>query len=321
MNFVQALKEVFINQKEKMRNPILGTAIALWMIHKWELFYTTFTFDKGTNLTSRVTTIKNFFKDDSFLLEALIYLSIAIGILIATYIFKYLGYLIRELFDGNIKAGLDKILHKTRKFYTKEEFEEIQKDRDHYTDKYDEERTKRLQLENDFERREKELIDYKSENEEFKPQYEKLNVSNAQLIKEIDSLKVSLNEEKREGISINANNQITSLTTEIKDLKEKLNQLKNTANTKPKFSPKELSSKLQELISQLGPDKLKESFGSVSMRKPILRNNALASRLVNKGVIVEEALPDINTVIYKFTPLGEQLKPIVLNDENEEKAN
>lgn len=107
------LNSMLDNIKERTTNPFLGTLIIIWTIRNWNLVYAIFTFNKNSNLHSRLTYIQQYFNHQSFLWNMFITVLITIGVLIATYTFLALSRLMTDSYEKLLLPQISKITDKS----------------------------------------------------------------------------------------------------------------------------------------------------------------------------------------------------------------
>ena len=158
------IKDIFFSLKDtvktKTTNPFFGTLIIVWVIHSWELIFTFFNFEIGTNLKDKIEFLRTYLGAKPFLNNLIECIGITLLVLIATYFLLNLSRLIVNLFEKRITPWVYKITD-SNSIVLKSNFKLLEKERDVLSQKLEMERETKLRLQNDISRLEnriKELI-------------------------------------------------------------------------------------------------------------------------------------------------------------------
>lgn len=108
----EAIDSFWENLKERTTNPFLGTLLVVWTIHNWELVYGLFTFDPKTTQQAKFDFIKNYFKNEGFVLNLISVIGITLIVLLGTYALLNLSRLIINCFEKIITPWVYKITDK-----------------------------------------------------------------------------------------------------------------------------------------------------------------------------------------------------------------
>ncbi|KQS47289.1 hypothetical protein ASG38_07475 [Flavobacterium sp. Leaf359] len=139
----------FQNIKDKLTNPFFGTLIIVLILHHPQFWYSLFNFDKGVNLRQKVEYLSKLGAKE-FTSEAIIY------DILCTLFFVFVGYLIvvgtRSLslwIEYRIMPIITKIIA-SENLVMREEYNEVVKDRNEYSEKYEEQRNAVRIMSKDF---------------------------------------------------------------------------------------------------------------------------------------------------------------------------
>lgn len=114
---------------DRIRNPLFGTYIVVWIVRNWELIYSLIYFDGRNTLADRITYIKNHFKDVTLLEELFSTLGITFAVIISSYLLLNLARLIANFSELKIKPFIDMTVD-SKSVVTKERFNAMQVQRD-----------------------------------------------------------------------------------------------------------------------------------------------------------------------------------------------
>ncbi|WP_306642629.1 hypothetical protein [Sanyastnella coralliicola] len=92
----------------KVKNPFIGTYFAVFIIRRWELFYSIFTFDGVVPLEDRVAKIQELLSERCLRADVLYSILITFGILISSYALANLSRIIVTFSEDNIKPLIQK---------------------------------------------------------------------------------------------------------------------------------------------------------------------------------------------------------------------
>lgn len=195
------IKDIFFSFRENLRqkttNPFFGTLIIVWIIHNWKLLFTFFNFEKDETLDGKLMFLSKYFDAKPFLLNLGSCIMTTFAVLIITYLLLDLSRLIVNLFDKKITPWVYKITDKSS-IVLKSTYQILEKERDNLSQKLENEREKKLSLQNEvsiLEERIKELNakeDKKNPIEQFlnEPDTEKSKIE--LLINDIDHKDLSV---------------------------------------------------------------------------------------------------------------------------------
>lgn len=158
------INDIFFSFKENIRqkttNPFFGTLIIVWIIHNWKLIFTLFNFENNDTLQGKVLFLSQYLDVKPFLINIGNCVLTTFAVLIFTYLLLNLSRLIVNLFDKKLTPWIYKITDKNS-IVLKSTFQILENERDILSQKLENEREKKLGLQNEvsiLEDRIKELI-------------------------------------------------------------------------------------------------------------------------------------------------------------------
>ena len=57
----ESLHSLVDNYKSKIKNPLIGTIISVWIIHNWRIVYAVFNFDDNCTMQDKINFIDDYF--------------------------------------------------------------------------------------------------------------------------------------------------------------------------------------------------------------------------------------------------------------------
>lgn len=193
---ITPITDFFTNVKDKISNPFFGTLIFVWLVRNWDLVYSIFNFDKDYPLQNRISYIQAYINAKSIFEEVLINIGLTLILIVAGYLLIILTRSISTLAEFRIMPFLtQKII--SNKVVFREQYEETSRERDEYSERYEQQRIQVRELSKQF--------DEISEN--FKKQSELVTMQTSEINK--------LEEERKL-----QTNQIEKQNREIEDLKK-----------------------------------------------------------------------------------------------------
>lgn len=100
------------NYKGKIRNPLIGTIIGVWLIRNWVVVYAIFIFDDDRTMQCEISFITNYFSKIGFKTELLICFISALSLLLITFFLLGISRFVRDLYYKTIEpfiiAKIDK---------------------------------------------------------------------------------------------------------------------------------------------------------------------------------------------------------------------
>ncbi|MFK7750066.1 MAG: hypothetical protein AB8B65_16865 [Kordia sp.] len=151
--------------EKPIKNPFFGTYFLVWLIRNWELIYSLIYFDKTQKLDSRIEYVKDYFVENSFIHGVLWNILITILVMISTYVILNFTRVIVNFSEKRVKVELYKLVMRGRKFYTKEEYDDIKRHRDEMLSELD---TIKNTISNMLEERNKAVEKFKTSDKSMK---------------------------------------------------------------------------------------------------------------------------------------------------------
>ncbi|WP_299208165.1 hypothetical protein [uncultured Dokdonia sp.] len=112
----------------KIKNPFFGTYLFVWILRNWDFIYSLIYFDSSTNLESRLTYMKSYLTENSFLYGLLINLGVTFLILSLSYVLLNLSRFIVNYSELKIKPWIDSKID-SNNIVTKERYSRLELDR------------------------------------------------------------------------------------------------------------------------------------------------------------------------------------------------
>lgn len=97
---IDAFTSFLDNYRSKIKNPLIGTIISVWLIHNWRIVYALFNFDKDCTMQERINFIEDYFFKKNFWLELFTVAGISFLVLLFTFLLLAIS---RFLTDGYYK--------------------------------------------------------------------------------------------------------------------------------------------------------------------------------------------------------------------------
>lgn len=146
------------NFKERVKNPLLGTYLLVWLVRNWDLIYSLFNFDSNLKLKDKIGFVNNYFKKTDFVENLLINIYWAFGLLILTYLLVNASRFIVNLSEKQLTPWIYKITD-SKSIVLKNEYERIRSQSDDMQVRLDNEREAKSRLEFRIKNLENELIE------------------------------------------------------------------------------------------------------------------------------------------------------------------
>jgi hypothetical protein len=298
------INDFFTNIKEKLTNPFFGTLIFVWLVRNWELVYTLFNFDNDCTLADKKSFIRDYYYPKTVCGELFTNIGVAILLML-------LGYILvigtRTLVTW-IEFGLMPLITKkviNEKVVLKELHDEVSKERDEYSEMYEEQRKQVRALSKQFD----EISNnYQSQSKIVTEQTELINNLtndnsglNSKLVKSKEDLETS---------SKKLNDKITSLELE-NTTKEKQLQRQNFENQQFYDLFRGTNSEYWKPVKTY-PLPVENAYQDLIKDKQLERFYVVADYLTNGGSIGVSTLYEMEkyNVIYKDIHDNFTLSPI-----------
>lgn len=82
---IEAFTSLIDNYKSKIRNPLIGTIISVWIIHNWRIVYALFNFDEDFSMRDKINYIEEYFNKKTYFGELWTIIWIAFLIIFITF--------------------------------------------------------------------------------------------------------------------------------------------------------------------------------------------------------------------------------------------
>jgi len=172
------------NFKDKTRNPFLGTYLIVWIIRNWELIYTLFNFDDTQKLNDKLTFIKNYYAEVSFLEGLLTNILWAFGLLILTYLLLNISRFITNLSEKQITPWVYKMTD-SKSIVLKETYDNLRNENKQLELQLEKERESKGRLQNEISKLD-EKIEKLNTKKEIKPDQVKSSTEQIKFKDEVD---------------------------------------------------------------------------------------------------------------------------------------
>lgn len=213
------INDFFSNLKDKFTNPFFGTLIFVWLVRNWELLYTLFNFDNDCKLADKKKFILDYYYPKTVYGE----LATNIGIAIVLMLLGYLLVIGTRILVTWIEFGLmpfvtGKVI--SDKVVFKELHDEVLKERNEYSEMYEDQRKQVRVLSKQFDEI---SSNYQTQSKIILEQTESIN----KLTTENSDLSTKLTKSQNDLMtSIKTwNEKITNLESEITTKEKQLNRL------------------------------------------------------------------------------------------------
>jgi len=131
------------NFSQKARNPILATIIIVWVFKNWRLVYGLFTFDKNTSQSNKLEYIETYFNLNNFYWNLGFCIFYAFVVLILTYFILGLSRFIVDFYENQVLLWIRKRTSETSVVGI-EKFKAEEAKAESYEKRYTEERSARI---------------------------------------------------------------------------------------------------------------------------------------------------------------------------------
>lgn len=133
--FTDFFKGVYDNAHTRIKNPLLGTLIAVWIVRNFNFLYALFNFHEEVTLTQRIDYFRRYFNEYGTIWHVLLNIVIAFGIMILTFSLLLLSKWISNLYSRFI----DKINEKSddAAIVSIEKYKRVKDERDSFSKEKD----------------------------------------------------------------------------------------------------------------------------------------------------------------------------------------
>lgn len=108
----ETLNSLLDNYKSKIKNPLIGTIISVWLIHNWRIVYAIFNFDDNCTMQDKINFIDDYFTKKDFWNELIIIVGISFLVIIITFILlgisRYVTNLYYKIIEPWIRGKVSK---------------------------------------------------------------------------------------------------------------------------------------------------------------------------------------------------------------------
>jgi hypothetical protein len=122
---IEAITSLIDNYKRKIRNPLIGTMISVWLIHNWKIVFVIFNFETNHNLDFKINYIQNYFSKRILFYEIWQIAWISFVIIFVTFIFLGISRLITNGYYKVLEPFLIGIIQK-KEIFTLEEKKKLE---------------------------------------------------------------------------------------------------------------------------------------------------------------------------------------------------
>lgn len=141
---------------QKSTNPFLGTLVLVWIFHNWKLVFTLFNFEEGTTLEQKWEFIDVFLEPWRFTTNLIHCITVATGVLFITYFLLNMSRLIVNFYEKMVSPWIYKVTDKSS-VVLKSTYKQLEKERDSLEQRLEEERERRIQVQNELDKAEERL--------------------------------------------------------------------------------------------------------------------------------------------------------------------
>jgi len=202
------LNSFFQNIKDKLTSPFFGTLTFVLIIHHWEFWYTLFNFDKDCTRIERLAVLRLIASKEFGDYEILCDIAIAIGIMLLGYGIVVATRTLSLAIDFRIMPAITGTII-SKKVVERPIHEEVVKERDEYSEKYEEQRRLVRKMSQDYDLS---VVDIQKKNDSIN----EINKDISSLQGRISSLEGSLADERN--LAKNLKQDIQKLNDKIKSL-------------------------------------------------------------------------------------------------------
>lgn len=145
---VKFIESTYDSVKDKLKNPFYGTLFIIWVIRNREFIYNVF-FNEDCSSDERLEIIRHQFLNWDSFLKLIGTILISLGLMVLIYISLNLSRFIIEFSERVLKPRIQKLFSETS-IVSREEYESVIKQRDHYLKRYNEENKEKLRLQEEL---------------------------------------------------------------------------------------------------------------------------------------------------------------------------
>ncbi|SFB79186.1 hypothetical protein SAMN04487891_102355 [Flagellimonas taeanensis] len=145
---IKFIESTYDSVKDKLKNPFYGTLFVVWVIRNREFIYNVF-FNDSITSDKRLELIREHFLNWSSLLNFLGTILISLGLMILIYASLNLSRFIVELSERILKPWIQQLFSKTS-IVSREDYIQLEKERDYFQKKYSEERIEKIRLQREL---------------------------------------------------------------------------------------------------------------------------------------------------------------------------
>jgi len=184
---IKFIESTYDSVKDKLKNPFYGTLFVVWVIRNREFIYNVF-FNDSVTSDERLELIRAHFLNWDSLLSFIGTILISLGLMILIYASLNLSRFIVELSERILKPWIQQLFSKTS-IVSREDYIQLEKDRDYFQKKYSEERSEKIRLQRELDQLlEQNLIEKNKNNNQSEEN---------QTLTETGTLQIKNNPEKR----------------------------------------------------------------------------------------------------------------------------
>lgn len=145
---IKVIENTYDSFKDKLKNPFYGTLFAVWIIRNREFLFNLF-FNEKIDSNERLELLRNQFLNSDAVLNFLGTILISLGLMVLIYLSLNLSRFIVELSERIAKPRIQK-LFSTSSIVSREDFQNMEKDRDYFQKKYSEEKIEKNKLQREL---------------------------------------------------------------------------------------------------------------------------------------------------------------------------
>ncbi|WP_372751582.1 hypothetical protein [Labilibaculum sp.] len=142
---------------QKTTNPFLGTVIIVWLFHNWKLVFGVFNFDKSWTLEKKWEFIDGYLKPIKFTTNLIECLIVSVLVLIVTYFLLNFSRLIINFYEKKVTPFVYKMTD-ANSVVLKSTYQQLEKERDLLEKRLEEERGRRVEMQNENEKLEQRIL-------------------------------------------------------------------------------------------------------------------------------------------------------------------
>nr|WP_294785651.1 hypothetical protein [uncultured Flavobacterium sp.] len=115
---IDKITSVFDNYSTKIKNPLIGTIISVWLIHNWRIPYALFNFDSDCTMQDKINFIADYFGKQELLWELVDIIGISFLVLIVTFILMMISRSITDFYYKVAEPFIVTVIDKKEIFTT-----------------------------------------------------------------------------------------------------------------------------------------------------------------------------------------------------------